>query len=359
MSSDQLQAIYIRSYSPRSTPSPHIVYPIEVHSLPSRTWTVWRRYSSFVDLDADLARETRAQAPSALPPKHRLARLAFWTSDGDSDESLQERREALERYLRSILTHRDPRWRNSRAFREFLAVPIGKADHLVQGTSAIRTDFTNSSWLDEHSSLAAVGREIRADINRRDSLALSGSTTEAHQASVQAKKKLASLLTRLSVLAKGLEELGLAGMAEGELRRRTDLVGALQDEAGALGKLAVATKGRASASLAARDVAGGTAASSEARKELIPTTAPSKPTTRVLGAKAQETEITRPLDNTGLVQLQKVCLFVPRSWQTHFAKKLIITTTLFLDSLRRSRLEARGALDGDQKTEGARDGDRC
>jgi regulator of vacuolar morphogenesis len=308
MSSDQLQAIYIRSYAPRSTPSPHIVYPIEVHALPSRTWTVWRRFSSFVDVDSELSRETGASTPCELPPKRTLSRLAFWTSDEDSDERLQERREGLERYLRTILTHRDSRWRNSRAFREFLAVPVGKADHLVQGTSEIRTDFTSSSWLDEQSSLAGLAREIRADINRRDSLALAGSSTEAHQTGVQAKKKLATLLTRLSVLAKGLEELGRAGMADGELRRRADLIGALQDEAGTLGKLAIAAKGRAGASFAAANANGNSTGSSlEARNELIPPTSSSKPTTRVLGAKAQETEFTRPLDNTGLLQLQQVC----------------------------------------------------
>jgi regulator of vacuolar morphogenesis len=220
MPAHQLQSIFVRSHQQRTQPDQHVAYQVETHDVSGRSWSVWRRYSEFVELDAELAKE--AAVPVSLPPKQR-SWIHPWSRAASTDEAyLAERSNGLERYLRTLLSHRDGRWRDARAFADFLAAPITSA-------SAPRDPggFTSSSWLDEQEQLVALARDARADLSRRDTMQAKGDVN-ARQVSVDAKKKLATLVSRMTALTKGLDGLAMGGMAEGELRRRSDMVSRLQ-----------------------------------------------------------------------------------------------------------------------------------
>ncbi|CAD6567348.1 MAG: hypothetical protein CYPHOPRED_001624 [Cyphobasidiales sp. Tagirdzhanova-0007] len=315
-----LQAIYIRLHQERSDPDKHIAYAVEVHAR-NRTWTVWRRYSEFEALVRDLEQELTMTAAASkgksswripgLPPKRSLSILAPWR--GTSEVFLEDRQAGLEQFLRRILGGTDElalACTESRAWRTFLGdAPSsgGAGGHLVKDAKnqASYTDFTASTWLDEYYALEIQAKEVQSGINKRNTLLDGGETTPAHQSSVHAKQQLAGVVSRLTVLAKGLDETKTA-ISEGELRRRTDMMAKLQDSAEVLGKLASAITTRPNISIASSGQSGASFASRDALLGAPSST--SKPITRVLGKQAhvpaQETEQTRVLDNSGLLQMQ-------------------------------------------------------
>lgn len=193
-------------------------------------------------------------------------------------------------------------------------MPIGKASGFDAGSTS---QFTYASWLDEHAELQSRIRDIRADINKRDALSDKGDISAAHTANVQAKKKLAAVLSRLGALGSGVEDLAKAGMSQGEIQRRTDMVARVQDECEKLGTMVTTLP--ASSRTGAGSVSGtgfgaiggfGAPASDAARNTLFSASTllntSQKPVTRVFGRPAQpkETDQTRPLDDQGLLQLQ-------------------------------------------------------
>ncbi|PSR72377.1 hypothetical protein PHLCEN_2v11720 [Hermanssonia centrifuga] len=297
-----IQAVYIRGFEERPSPKPHAVYRIEIQAS-VRSWQMWRRYSEFVDMHTELVKSTGLSPPVQLPPKRPFL---FRTHANSS--LLEERRAGLELYLRAIISAKDDIWRESYAFRDFLGVPAGKLQ--ADGGSSRPSEFTSSSWLDEHTDLQARVRDVRADINKRDALSDRGDVSGSHQSNVQAKKKLAAALTRVSVLEEGLQNLGYAGMSEGELQRRRDMVARLRDDCEKLAKMATVARltSRGLGSTSERNPA-----SESDRAALFDSPQPKaangfqRPITRVFGgaAKPKETEQTRPLDNHGLLQLQQ------------------------------------------------------
>ncbi|KAJ3568071.1 hypothetical protein NP233_g5959 [Leucocoprinus birnbaumii] len=296
-----IQAVFIRGYEERTAPKAHIVYRIEIQAH-VRSWNMWRRYSEFDDLNITFTKSIGAP-PCSLPPKHKFSMLR----SHNNTKVLEERKEGLERYLRAIVSAKDDKWREHFAFREFLGIPIGRQGSTSQNISP--TQFTSSSWLDEHLDIQARLRDVWADINKRDALSQSGDVAASHKSNVTAKTKLAGLLSRIGTLGKGLEELALAGMNEGELQRRTDMVARLQDDCEKLSK--VVTVARQTSAAARAATSGGASALNPApesdREALLGAKALNKPARRVFGAsEPQETEITRPLDNVGLLGLQQV-----------------------------------------------------
>jgi regulator of vacuolar morphogenesis len=294
-----VEALYIRATSTRTEPKPYTVYHVEVHLAgpAKRSYTVFKRYSQFTELHADLESDTKEPPPVNLPLKHTWSLFHATIKD---EALIQERKAGLEFYLRTLLTCKEPRWRESHRFLRFLEVPA---------TKQFISTFTLSSWLDEHASLSTVAREIRGDLAKRDSLG--GDPVEARKASVDAKTKLASLVSSLSRLAVGLDELAKSGnIAEGELRRRADLVSKLQDEVETSSRLANSLPARTIQSRREQPPAKEDPGTLAARSDLLGSV---KPSGRVLGSAArskqpQETDVTRPLDNFGLVQLQKETL---------------------------------------------------
>ncbi|KAF8626548.1 hypothetical protein AX15_004850 [Amanita polypyramis BW_CC] len=298
-----IQAIHIKGYEERSTPKPHTVYRIEIQAH-VRSWQMWRRYSEFDDLHTELMKLTGSAPPCALPPKHKFAILRLHDT-----KTLEERKVGLEQYLRAILSAKDDKWRECLTFRDFLGIPTGRVSSVngtTNGTGG--TQFTSASWLDEHMQLQALIRDVRAEINKRDALADSGDVSASHRANVSAKSKLAGILSKIGALGEGLRELGMHGMSEGELQRRTDMVARLQDECEKLGRMV--TLARQPSKLSAGLTAASRNAASENDREALlgPAVASGgyKPITRVFGAsQPKETEVTRPLDNQGLLSLQQ------------------------------------------------------
>ncbi|EAU93034.1 hypothetical protein CC1G_06754 [Coprinopsis cinerea okayama7 len=296
-----IQAVFIRSYEERTTPKSHIVYKIDIQAH-VRSWQMWRRYSEFDDLNTELTKSTNSPPPCSLPPKHALT--GFLRSKKD-EKVLEERRAGLEAYLRAILGAKEDKWRESFAFKEFLGIPIGRQATIPSDPN----QFTSSSWLDEHAALQTLLRDVWADINKRDALSAQGDVAGSHKSNLAAKSKLAGVLSRIGLLGKSLQQLAMAGMSEGELQRRTDMVGRLQDDCEKLGKVVAVARQAGSRGQISSNPMERSAASETDRRALLGSSSSSKPARRVFGASSssppKESETTRPLDNVGLFQLQK------------------------------------------------------
>jgi regulator of vacuolar morphogenesis len=325
MAATAIQAVYVRGHEERNEPKPHIVFRIDIQAH-VRSWQMWRRYSEFADLHTELTKSVGAPPPSPLPPKHAFAMLR----SPKNEALLEERRAGLEIYLRAIVSAKDSRWLDAFAFRDFLGIPTGKQAAMsgigdLAGGGKDRSagggggglQFTSSTWLDEHMDLQSRVRDIRADINKRDAFSERGDVGGAHTTNVQAKKKLAGVLTRVGVLVSGLDPLVVqSGMSEGELQRRTDMVARLQDDCEKLAKMLTVASSRQQtttssfAAAAARNTTGtsdrvalfGSGAGAGGQPAVS-----SKPIARVFGVPQppKETEETRPLDDHGVLQLQQ------------------------------------------------------
>ena len=297
-----IQAIHIPAYEDRTDPSPHIVYRIQI-TANVREWPMWRRYSEFADLHAELTKSTGSPPPAALPPKHSLSMFR----SRSNPTILDGRKVALETYLRVIMSTKEDKWRESYAFKQFLGIPVGKNTAIEGRSNAASSSktFTLVSWLDEHMELQSSVRDVRADINKRDALSDRGDISGSHQINVQAKKRLLAVHTRVDALDDGLKALAMAGMSEGELQRRTEMVARLRDDCDKLTKMV--TVARHTSRGLGRTLERNPAPDSD-RNDLLGKgfTTFSKPG-RVLGAPPppRETEETRPLDAGGLLQLQQ------------------------------------------------------
>lgn len=298
-----IQAVSIKGHEERSHPKPHTVYRIDIRAS-VRSWPMWRRYSEFADLHTELTEHTGSPPPAPLPPKHVLSSvLTFGLRRHEDEASLEERRSGLEAYLRAIVGAKEDRWRECYAFKAFLGVPAGKQDSTSAGGSA-GTGFSSASWLDEHLEMQTRIRDVRAAINKRDALSDRGEVNASHTANVQAKKQLAEVLSRTRVLTRGLQELGMSGMKEGELQRRTDLVGRLQDDCEKLGKMV--TVARQTSRVTGEPVNSGKTMAPDSDRAALLGASFAKPSARVFGAaQPKETDVTRPLDSGGLFQLQQ------------------------------------------------------
>lgn len=297
-----IQAVSIRGHEERQTPKPHVVYRIEIQAH-VRSWQMWRRYSEFVELHTELTKSTGSPPPVLLPPKNTFS--IFRGPFKDESAMIEQRRAGLEAYLRAIIGAKEDRWRESYVFREFLGVPVGKQAPAAGSGS---TQFSLASWLDEHFELQSRIRDVRAHINRRDTLSDRGDVGASHTANVQAKKTLAEILSRVRILTEGLQELGMAGMAEGELQRRTDMVARLQDDCEKLGKIVTVARQASRANTLTTTPGTFTNVSIAPESDRAALLGSDKPVSRVFGAalkNPQETGQTRPLDDHGLLQLQK------------------------------------------------------
>ena len=301
-----IQSVRILGHEERSDPKLHVVYKIEVQAS-VRSWLMWRRYSEFDDLNTELSRVTGAPPPHPLPPKHKFA--VFRAKD--NPETIKEREEGLEIYLRAIVSSRDDRWRESYEFKNFLGIPITRRDGVEGGAPLL---FTSSTWLDEHTELKNLVADIRADVNKRDTFLDRGDTSSAHETNVQGKKKLVTVLNRLDNLTRGLTSLAKDGMSTGELQRRTEMSARLQDDCEKLSKMLVISRASTARTFAAGFSGSRVPASDKARADLFDAPASatsagggSKPFARVFGAQTppQETEQTRPLDDAGVYMLQQ------------------------------------------------------
>ncbi|RUS21166.1 hypothetical protein BC937DRAFT_93421 [Endogone sp. FLAS-F59071] len=230
--SEVIQDIFIRATETRQNPKPHTVYRVEVQG-PVRTWSLWKRYSEFDHLNTQFTRLFPKN-----PPPFPLPQKSIFNHTMTNPAAIEDRRRGLEVYLRGILNHRDDRWRESNEWKEFLAIPTGRP----LDTSSL---YTSESWLDEFREMQVSAREIRSLLNRRENHVARNEISASHNCTVQAKKSLITLQSRITNLESGLQGLARGAgpnigspMSEGELRRRRDMLNELKDEKESLTRLA-------------------------------------------------------------------------------------------------------------------------
>ncbi|EHA24073.1 hypothetical protein ASPNIDRAFT_129824 [Aspergillus niger ATCC 1015] len=298
-----------------ATQPPYTLYNITLR-LPLRSFTISKRYSEFTTFHNTLVSQTNLPPPAPLPPKS-------WFQNTINNATLREsRREALEAYLRAINESEDPRWRNSPAWRAFLNLPSLPSNNNNNGGASTRlhaaiTDPGDSEgggitdpilWLDCFRDMKGHLHDARLYLTRRDQ---ETTPQRQHESSARAKSELVRAGGLIASLESGLRNLsnsssgggeennagGNNTLGEGEMRRRKDLLINARKEKDGLEDLlnAMAAKSRidsAVASIQDKEALMGTQGGKKAVRS----------SGRVLG---RETERTRELDNSGVVQLQK------------------------------------------------------
>lgn len=297
--------ISIPNAETRTHPKPHTVYNITLR-LPLRSFNVQKRYSDFLDLHQSLTSVTGASPPERLPSK------SWFANTVNNPEFTEQRRLALEKYLQSINTHSDTRWRNNAVWRAFLNLPSSytsttaqssKADTLhsyISGPTSTSSPITDPIlWLDCHRDLKTHLHDARLHLTTRDQ----ATTPHAqHEASASAKSSLVKAASLLSALDDGLASLQKSlskPLGDGELRRRRDLLASARRDRDGLENLlnAMAQKSKLDAAVASIPDKDALLASNNTNSS---NTKPKQG--RVLG---KETSETRELDNAGVLQLQK------------------------------------------------------
>ncbi|KAJ3112753.1 2-hexaprenyl-6-methoxy-1,4-benzoquinone methyltransferase [Phlyctochytrium bullatum] len=310
----------------RENPSRHVVFQISVTG-PVRAWTVYRRYSEFESLNASwLALFPHAPPPYPLPPKNIISFFGFTTSSDPA--KIDERRRGLEQYLMAVLEARDERWRKSKEWADFLGVPDSARRATFPGKTAPTAPGVLDSpdaWMDEYRRLQALGREIRTIASARDRFSASGDIVSAQSSIIQGKKALSSLQAGIDALLEFLKQSERAfekekanptrlslSMTKGEIDRRRDLILNLQSEQERLATLFTHSFTNTSAyetrSTPSSPSAKASANANATTAKPAPATIGSRSGRRFGNIAAMETEVTRNLDNNGLLQLQKTTM---------------------------------------------------
>lgn len=289
---------------------PYTQYHIMLQ-LPLRKHEIKKRYSDFVALHAAIVSETASAPPATLPAKS-------WLRNTLKSEALTEdRRKGLEKYIKSVIEADDARWRSSSAWRNFLNLPNGNTPTATSNIVSQRQSGPGSvnvpnRWLDMHRDLKSQIQAARQQLKQRETAT---TLQSQHALSAEAKASLVRAATSIAQLEDGLkvvaaasrgDEAGWGGgkkLGEGEIRRRRDLIGAAKKEVealeGVLKSMAVQSARATSSSNK------GVAATSGDKEGLWKGTSVAKPSVRVLGGPLKETERTRELNNSGVLQLQK------------------------------------------------------
>ncbi|KAK6353711.1 hypothetical protein TWF730_008141 [Orbilia blumenaviensis] len=296
--------ISIASYGTEALPKPHTVYNISVR-LPLRSSSIKKRYSDFDELHKALVSSVGAPPPMPLPPK------SYLKSTVSNTEFAEERRQNLEEYLHAIQNGGDSRWRDSPPWRQFLNLPSSTSSY--ESSSASITSHLNSIsghtltdpvlWLDAHREMKTLLQDARSEISRRDQAM---AVADQLDASAAAKKVLVKASGLLDNLEKGLASqnkvVGRSVLGDGEIRRRKDLLAAGLKERDTLEALAN--------SLSSNKLQGSNKHMPDVTvtKEALAVAAGNmrgRSAGRILGAPVPETDRTRQLDNSGVLQLQQ------------------------------------------------------
>lgn len=292
--------------------------------LPLRSFVVQKRYSDFTDLNETLTHQVGAPPPEHLPGKH------WFKSTVSSPGLTEDRRRALESYLRAIAESPDRRWRDTTAWRQFLTLPATNGGSAASSSGiegkvpAINLNGSNSAaaedpttWTDLHREMKGHLHEARLQLARRDAASDSGGSgggakhgsSAAVEAGAAAKRALVRAGSLVIALEGGLKTMGeLKRLGEGELRRRRDLLAAARLERDGLEKLSASLASARSGSgtgMSPREGAPNTGDKATLMSGSGRATSRARIGGRVLGAPLPETERTRELGNTGVLQLQR------------------------------------------------------
>ncbi|KAK8171817.1 hypothetical protein BKA80DRAFT_230138 [Phyllosticta citrichinensis] len=318
-----------------STAKPFTIYNISIRQ-PLRTLTLAKRYTDFVKLHDTLTAQTEAPPPAPLPAKSWFVRTV------NNPQLTEQRRVALEAYLRAIENDLDARWRHSSAWRTFLELGTsgqrkseGSSSAAGAGVGGGVSVRDAATWLSVFQELKGQLHAARVALTRREQ---AQSAQAQHEAGAAAKKGLVLAGTLIAALDEGLRkgggnqhQRGFSDdmfpygdrLGEGELRRRRDLIASARKEKegleGVLSAMVVKSISTANAPSSSTSSTAGAAANPADKAHLFhnnnnnnnnngngtATTTTTKTTSRrTLGA-PQETTRTRELDNSGVLQLQK------------------------------------------------------
>ena len=231
----------------------------------------------------------------------------------------EERRKGLEKYVKSIIEADVARWRGSSAWRTLLDLPSGTNVINADGSfskSQQRDSATGiknpNQWLDVHRQLRSQIQAARQLLKQREAATIA---QQQHRLLAEAKFSLVRAAASIMQLEDGLksisnasrgDDVGWGGskkLGEGEIGRRTDLVGAARKEVEGLEGVLRSMATKTATNTAADPGAVATARDKEGqwRGTFVGT----KPSGRVLGGPLKETERTQELDNKGVLQLQQ------------------------------------------------------
>lgn len=240
---NNIQSIFIKQTETRNDPKAYTAYRIDIQAA-VRQWHIWKRYSDFTKLHEQLSHTFPDNPLPAHLPHKRIFPPTFNSSD-----KVEDRRQGLEDYLRTLLSCRDDRWRKTDIWNDFLALPdlqsnttSSSPSRATSPTKANEPIVTFGSWLDEYDDLLTLSREIRSLINSRNAHTSQQEVSDAMQREVKAKKGLMTLTARLSILESSLHNNNEQFIADGEARRREDKLNSLKVERDVLVQLLNATR---------------------------------------------------------------------------------------------------------------------
>ncbi|KAL9624211.1 MAG: hypothetical protein Q9160_001458 [Pyrenula sp. 1 TL-2023] len=281
-----------------TTSPPYTIYNISLR-LPLRSFSIQKRYTDFQNLHSQLTGQTGNAPPATLPSK------SWFTRTVNSSSLTEDRRKALEVYLRTLDECDDAQWRKTSAWRTFLNLPSsissdGKASSLhstLTGPTGGGAQISDPTiWLDFHRDLKAQLHDARLHLTSRDQ---ASTPQKQHESSASAKSCLVRAGSTITALEKGLENIsggksgwGAKSLGEGEARRRKDLIANARKEKEGLENLLN--------NMAMKSKLDSAVSSMKEKDSLIGAKKPRSG--RVLG---KETSETRELDNQGVLQLQK------------------------------------------------------
>ncbi|KAI9359819.1 Phox homologous domain-containing protein [Pilaira anomala] len=229
MSQDSIQAIFIKQTETKNDGKSYTAYRIDIQAA-VRQWHIWKRYSDFVKLHQQLIGSFPGISIPAQLPQKRIFPPTF-----SAPERVEDRRQGLEDYLRTIQSCRDDRWRKTDIWVDFLALPATQEKK--------KELFSLGSWLDEYDDLLSLSREIRSLISSRNAHQSQHEVSDALRCDVKAKKDLMSLTARLSILEASLSAQKEDNhLVDGEERRREDKLSSLKSERDVLIQLVNVTR---------------------------------------------------------------------------------------------------------------------
>jgi len=312
---------------------PYTEYTVRIeHAFPRSATSLAKRYSDFAALDAALRAATGSAPPAPLPPKSWLGGLLGARTMANAPDAVEKRREGLEAYLRAIEGADDARWRVCRTYRDFLALDDPATTSSSRATGGSGSPFgrdrvrDSADWLDKHATLKASLHDARRWLTAREQAT---AAQAQHEAAAQAKKSLLRAGALLAALEEALGRLGRSSsssaaaatihhdtggdtLGDGEVRRRRDMLGSLRKERDVLDALltTMAVQAARTGSSTNAPTTSPAAVSAQQHASLFAhNTAPAHgPSRRILGAPATpapETDTTRQLDNSGVLQLQR------------------------------------------------------
>jgi regulator of vacuolar morphogenesis len=286
---------------------PVILYHISVAYSNGTTVTICKRYSELYEFHLNLIKEVlNDQVPVPFPPKSFLPVL--------DTIAIMDRQNKLQNYFSGLLYSKDCRWRRSSSWIQFLNIPkeciVSESQHdkynLIHPSNPDSVPLDMNSWIAEYSKSADLVISIREAIVERDKYAGSSSGVAASQvAANNAKKSVRILKQYFERLQEALERHSTdktwvqswiddqtfggsfssssQNVGEGELARRRDLLKNMKNDIDALEhKLESAS----------------TASSFAVQRDELLTGS-----RRKFGV-AQETDKTRPLNESQLLSLQ-------------------------------------------------------